>query len=270
MKFSILLSVYFKENAIFLNDSLNRIINNSEKPTEVVIVKDGPLTDQLNLTIENWEKEYPNIIKTIDLPENIGLGKALNEGIKHCSNEWIFRMDTDDICLPNRFKKQINYLQENPHISLLGGNIEEFNEDMTESNGQRNIAIEHNNILKLAKKRNPFNHVTVAFKKSAVLAVGGYQHHLYMEDYNLWIRMISSDYKTHNLQDVLVNVRAGTIMVSRRRGLKYIKSELQLAKLKIKLKIDTPLSATLIFAMRSIPRLLPTSILNIIYKKLRK
>ncbi|WP_235846338.1 glycosyltransferase [Morganella psychrotolerans] len=152
MKFSILLSVYFKENAIFLNDSLNRIINNSEKPTEVVIVKDGPLTDQLNLTIENWEKEYPNIIKTIDLPENIGLGKALNEGIKHCSNEWIFRMDTDDICLPNRFKKQINYLQENPHISLLGGNIEEFNEDMTESNGQRNIAIEHNNILKLAKK----------------------------------------------------------------------------------------------------------------------
>lgn len=270
MKFSVVLSVYHKEKPDFLEKSLISIIENTKNPTEIIIIKDGPLTNVLNNIIKKWISKYPYIIKSVSLATNQGLGNALNEGLKHCSNEWIFRMDTDDICLPDRFEKQISYIQENPHISLVGGNTEEFSEDMTISNGQRNVACEHNDIIKLAKKRNPFNHMTVAFKKSSVLDVGGYQHHLYMEDYNLWLRMIAAGYKTHNLQDVLVNVRAGSSMVSRRRGLTYIKSEFQLAKLKIKSKIDSPLSATIIFFMRSIPRILPTSLLNIIYKKLRK
>ncbi|QQU41257.1 glycosyltransferase [Morganella morganii] len=270
MKFSVVLSVYHKEKPDFLEKSLISIIENTKRPTEIIIIKDGPLTSVLNNVIKKWISKYPYIIKSVSLATNQGLGNALNEGLKHCSNEWIFRMDTDDICLPDRFEKQIAYIQENPHVSLVGGNTEEFSEDMMISNGQRNVASEHNDIVKLAKKRNPFNHMSVAFKKSAVLAVGGYQHHLYMEDYNLWLRMIAAGYKTHNLQDILVNVRAGSSMVSRRRGLTYIKSEFQLAKLKIKSKIDSPLSATIIFFMRSIPRILPTSLLNVIYKKLRK
>lgn len=270
MKFSVVLSLYHKEKPDFLEESLISIIENTKHPTEIIIIKDGPLTSELNNVIKKWISNYPYIIKSVSLSTNQGLGNALNEGLKHCSNEWIFRMDTDDICLPDRFEKQISYIQGNPHISLVGGNTEEFSEDMMISNGQRNVASEHNDIVKLSKKRNPFNHMTVAFKKSAVLAVGGYQHHLYMEDYNLWLRMIAAGYKTHNLQDILVNVRAGSSMVSRRRGLTYIKSEFQLAKLKIKSKIDSPLSATIIFFMRSIPRILPTSLLNVIYKKLRK
>ncbi|WNP30598.1 glycosyltransferase [Morganella morganii] len=268
MKISIILSIYYKERREYLTECLKSIYQQTIKADEIIIVIDGEIPDYLSHEIKRWSVYLPII--SITLPENIGLGKALNEGLKHCSNEWIFRMDTDDICLPDRFEKQISYIQENPHISLIGGNTEEFSEDMTISNGRRNVACEHNDIIELAKKRNPFNHMTVAFKKSAVLAVGGYQHHLYMEDYNLWLRMIAAGYKTHNLQDVLVNVRAGSSMVSRRRGLTYIKSEFQLAKLKIKSKIDSPLSATIIFFMRSTPRILPTSLLNIIYKKLRK
>ena len=270
MNFSILVSVYYKENSIFFHSSLESIFNNSILPQEIIVVKDGPLSPVLDNVLEHWQNRYPNLIKIISILHNSGLGNALNEGLKHCTNEWIFRMDTDDICLSDRFENQINLINNKPDVSLIGGNIEEFNEDMTISNGQRNVAREHYDIIKLAKKRNPFNHMTVAFRKSAVLAVGGYQHHLYMEDYNLWLRMIAAGYKTHNLQDILVNVRAGSSMVSRRRGLTYIKSEFQLAKLKIKSKIDSPLSATIIFFMRSIPRILPTSLLNVIYKKLRK
>ncbi|HIC2886339.1 TPA: glycosyltransferase [Morganella morganii] len=270
MNFTILMSLYISENEKNFMECMCSLFNQTVTITEIILVLDGELKPSLYKTLDIIVKNSIIPITIISLKKNVGLGEALNEGLKHCSNEWIFRMDTDDICLPDRFEKQISYIQENPHISLIGGNTEEFSEDMTISNGQRNVASKHNDIVKLAKKRNPFNHMTVAFKKSAVLAVGGYQHHLYMEDYNLWLRMIAAGYKTHNLQDILVNVRAGSSMVSRRRGLTYIKSEFQLAKLKIKSKIDSPLSATIIFFMRSIPRILPTSLLNVIYKKLRK
>ncbi|MBW5408396.1 glycosyltransferase [Morganella morganii] len=268
MNFSILISLYNKEKPDYLYSSLLSIKDNTILPSQIVIVFDGPISNDLSDVVFTFMNLLP--IDIIKLPKNVGLGNALNIGLTKCNYDIIFRMDTDDICLPNRFEKQINYIQENPHISLVGSNTEEFNEDMTISNGQRHVACEHDDIIKLAKKRNPFNHMTVAFKKSAILAVGGYQHHLYMEDYNLWLKLIAAGYKTHNLQDILVNVRAGSSMVSRRRGLTYIKSEFQLAKLKIKSKIDTPLSATIIFFMRSIPRILPTSLLNVIYKKLRK
>lgn len=268
MNFSILISLYNKENPANLHSSLLSIKNNTIHPDQIVIVFDGPINNELSDIVFSFMNLLP--IDVVKLPDNVGLGNALNIGLTKCSHNIIFRMDTDDICLPNRFEKQINYIKENPHISLMGSNTEEFSEDMTISNGYRNVACEHCDIITLAKKRNPFNHMTIVFKKNAVLAVGGYQHHLYMEDYNLWLRLIAAGYKTHNLQDILVNVRAGSSMVSRRKGLTYIKSEFQLAKLKIKLKIDSPFSATVIFFMRSIPRILPTSILNIIYKKLRK
>ena len=268
--FSVLMSIYKNEKINHFEQCIDSLKKQTILPNEIIIVLDGPIQSDLSEKLDYLVKMESISFVLIPLDKNVGLGYALNIGLTHCSNDWIFRMDTDDICLPDRFEKQISYIQGNPHISLVGGNTEEFSEDMMISNGQRNIACEHNDIIKLAKKRNPFNHMTVAFKKSAVLSVGGYQHHLYMEDYNLWLRMIAAGYKTHNLQDILVNVRAGSSMVSRRRGLTYIKSEFQLAKLKIKSKIDSPLSATIIFFMRSIPRILPTSLLNVIYKKLRK
>ncbi|MGJ7131457.1 glycosyltransferase [Morganella morganii] len=150
MKFSVVLSVYHKEKPDFIEQSLISIINNNRKPSEIIIMEDGLLTSELNSIIKKWVSNYPDIIKSVSLATNQGLGKALNEGLRHCSNEWIFRMDTDDICLPDRFEKQIAFIQENPHISLIGSNTEEFSEDMTISNGYRNVACEHNDIIKLA------------------------------------------------------------------------------------------------------------------------
>lgn len=268
--FTVLLSIYKKENPDFLLTALHSVINQTEKPNEVILVKDGPLTVELESTINTFFAQQAIYFKLVDIPINVGLGNALNEGLKHCSNEWVFRMDTDDYCLPDRFEKQIKYIQNNLDVVLLGSSTEEFDSNLQKSLGLRNPPTTHNEILHYAKKRNPFNHMTVAFRKDVIEQVGGYQHHLYMEDYNLWIRVIAAGHKVANLSDVLVNVRGGDSMIKRRKGLVYIKSELQLAKLKIEHKIDNPINAYLTFMLRSIPRLLPTSILSQVYKTLRK
>ncbi|WP_336426622.1 glycosyltransferase family 2 protein [Providencia sp. wls1916] len=268
IQFSVLISLYDKESPQFFEQCLYSILKTTPLPFEIILVLDGSINEELLIIINKYKTFLP--IKIFPLPKNVGLGNALNEGLKHCSNEWVFRMDTDDFCLPDRFEKQIKYIQNNPDVVLLGSSTEEFDSNLEKSLGLRNPPTSHNEILHYAKKRNPFNHMTVAFRKDVIQQVGGYQHHLYMEDYNLWIRVIAAGHQVANLSDVLVNVRGGDSMIKRRKGLVYIKSELQLAKLKIEQKIDTPINAYLTFMLRSIPRLLPTSILSQVYKNLRK
>ncbi|MTC15444.1 glycosyltransferase [Providencia alcalifaciens] len=271
MPFSVLLSLYKEENELYLDDCLSSIlINQTLKPNELVIVLDGEITLALENVISKWVIQSPIPFKVIPLPTNVGLGNALNIGLKHCSNIWVFRMDTDDYCSHLRFQKQIEHIHSNDSLALLGSCTEEFNASMNHSISLRKVPCSYNEIKKYLKHRNPFNHMTVAFRKDVIQSVGGYQHHLYMEDYNLWIRVIAAGHQVANLSEALVNVRGGDSMIKRRKGLVYIKSELQLAKLKIEQKIDTPINAYLTFILRSIPRLLPTSILSQVYKNLRK
>ncbi|USR64956.1 glycosyltransferase [Providencia stuartii] len=271
LKFSVLLSIYYKENPSFLHSCLESLfLNKKFIPDEILIIKDGPLNSALESTLDLWLNKYPNVIKTLSLEINQGLGFALNYGISFCRNNWVFRMDTDDLCSPDRFEKQIQYIEDNPTVSLFGSNIAEFDITMKYPQGIRTVPTTYNQITQQVKKRNPFNHMTVAFRKDIIESVGGYQHHLYMEDYNLWIRVIAAGHQVGNIDEVLVNVRGGDSMIKRRKGLIYIKSELQLAKLKIEKKIDSPFNAYINFIIRSIPRLLPTYMLSKVYKKLRK
>lgn len=268
MKFTVLLSLYYKESAEYFEQCLNSILENSNQPDQIVIVYDGPVGSELEHVVRKFLTYLPIDIKK--LPQNVGLGKALNHGLKFCKNNYVFRMDTDDVCLPDRFENQIRFLENNPDVALLGGAINEFDESMQISQGVRFSVSKHSEIKQYCKKRNPFNHMTVAFKKDIIEKIGGYQHHLYMEDYNLWLRVIAEGYLTHNIDTVLVKARAGTNMVLRRKGLNYIKSEIQLAQLKYKLKIDG-LAGTIGCALvRIAPRLLPLSALEFVYKRLRK
>ncbi|QPE17513.1 glycosyltransferase [Providencia rettgeri] len=262
LNFSVLLSVYKNENPIYLNEAIESIYDNQDiKPTEIVLVKDGPLTDELNIVIESWKTRLHNTLKIIDIPTNVGLGNALNLGLKECSYDWVMRMDTDDISTPHRFSTQIEYIRNNPEVDLIGGFIEEFNENLSESLGKRIVPLQRDTIRKQSKKLNPFNHVTVCFKKNVISSVGGYQHHLFMEDYNLWLRVISANHNVANIDDIFVNVRAGSNMITRRKGWTYIKSELKLAKLKRELKIDNYLSSNLILISRCLARILPNNLL---------
>ena len=264
--FSVLISLYYKENPIYLQKCMQSIWDDqSIKPTEVVLVLDGPVGDSLMQVVNISKENIGEAFKVISLEENLGLGKALNEGLKYCTHEWVFRMDTDDICKPDRFEKQIQFIRENPEVVLFSGQIVEFNENPDDATVLKSVPTEHTDIIKFAQKRSPFNHMTVAYRKSVIEAVGGYQHHLFMEDYNLWLRVIGAGYMVGNLPDILLYARVGNGMHARRKGLEYVNSELQLLKLKKGLKLQDPIHANILFLLRSSFRLLPSTLLGKIY-----
>lgn len=266
MNHSVLMSIYCKENSHFLTQCLESIWDNQIlKPTEIILVKDGVLTPELEQVIARWQEKLGDILKVVSLEQNVGLGKALNIGLQYCSYDWVFRMDTDDISTPDRFLKQIEFIQKNPDIVLFGGQILEFNQDISDANVLKAVPITDKEIRKFAQKRCPFNHMTVAYKKDVILKLGGYQHHLFMEDYNLWLRVMGAGYQVANLPDIILYARVGNGMYARRRGWQYVQSEKQLLNLKLKLKIQPIVPAVFLFCIRSFFRLLPSSLLEKVY-----
>lgn len=269
MKFSVLMSLYIKENPLFLVECFTSLVNQTYPADEIVLVLDGMITPELEQVIEQFQPKLP--LKLVPLAQNVGLGKALNEGINQCSNEWLFRMDTDDICYPERFAKQVEFIEKNPDVVLFSTHIAEFDKDPQHILSIREVPISFEEIVRFNKMRSPFNHMTVAYKKSVLHEVGGYQHHLFLEDYNLWNRVIAGGYKVGNLPDVLLYARTnGDAMIGRRRGWGYAKSEWKLFKLKYRLKIQGLCAGLITFLMRTVPRLLPVSVLKFIYKHMRK
>ncbi|WP_419239787.1 glycosyltransferase [Photobacterium leiognathi] len=264
---SVLMSLYKGEKELFLSEALSSIEVQTVQPDEIIIVHDGPLTEELYDTLNTWRCRLP--IKDVILEKNVGLGFALNEGLKKCKHDLIARVDTDDINLPNRFKIQYEYMCENPEIAMCGSHITEFDQKPEEIISARKVPI-GNDISKSIFKRNPFNHMSVMYRKSAVLDSGSYQHLKFMEDYYLWIRMYLKGYKLANLDMVLVNARIGNGMLERRKGFDYYKSELRF--MKYLLNADVPNKPRIAgrFLVRSHIRLLPKSLLRRVYKITRK
>lgn len=263
MSFSVLISIYYKEQAEHFDACMESIWDNQTlKPSEIIVIEDGPLTPELNKVIAYWKEKIEDILKVTKLTENVGTGKAKNIGLQQCSNEIVCIVDTDDICVPERFKKQIDFLQENPSVSIVGGQILEFVEDIQNPTGMRQVPLSHENLKNYAKRQSPFNNMTITYRKKHILEVGGYQHHLWMEDYNLFLRVIARGYKIQNLPDVLVYARIDNGMHGRRKGYKYIKSEKKLLDLKKELKLQNPIHANMLFLIRSVFRLMPSSLLG--------
>lgn len=264
--FSVLSSIYYKEKPEYLDQCFVSIWNSqTTKPTEIVLVLDGPIGGELTACVQKWQLKIGDCLKIIQLSQNVGLGKALNEGLKHCSNEWVFRMDTDDICTPDRFEKQIKFIKRNPEVVLCSGQIMEFDQHISDADVLKAVPIGYEKIKQFAQKKCPFNHMTVAYKRDVILALGGYQHHLFMEDYNLWLRVIAAGYKVDNHPDVLLYARVGNGMHARRKGFQYIKSEKQLRDLKKQLKLQSAFHANMLFVIRSMFRLMPATLLGKIY-----
>lgn len=267
MKFSVLMSLYYKEQPDYLNQCFHSIWDaQTVRPAEIVLVLDGAIGTELGATIQQWQTHINSVLKVISLPENVGLGQALNAGLAHCTHNWVFRMDTDDVCKPDRFEKQIEYLEHHPDTVLLGTQVLEFQHSITDANTLKSVPISNVEIQKYAKTRNPFNHMTVAYNRDALLALGAYRHHLFMEDYNLWLRMIAAGYPAHNLPEALLYARIGNGMHARRRGWQYIKSEKLLMSLKKQLGIQHTCSAYAVFLVRVVTRFLPSKLLGTIYR----
>ena len=236
MKFSVLMSVYYKESPKFLYEALESVLTQTVMPSEIVCIKDGLLTEELELILNEFSTKYNDIFKFIGFDENKGLGYALRIGVEECSYEIIARMDTDDIARKDRFEKQLNIISEQ-NIDIVGSNILEFDGNINNIISKREVPSTFESIKEYAKKRNPFNHMTVMYKKTAVLKAGNYKEFLWFEDYNLWVRMIVSGAKMYNIDEALVYARTGTAMFERRGGLTYVKREYSMQKDMRRLKI---------------------------------
>ncbi len=269
MKFSLLMSLYFKEDPIAYEQCLSSIVNQSLLPDEVIIVHDGPIGNEL-LKIE---KSFINVlpIKIIKLFTNVGLGKALNEGLRYCTNEYIARMDTDDICYKDRFKIQLRFMIKNSDIDICSSYISEFkNNDPDDIYAYRKLPISHNEISKYIKKRSPINHMAVIYKKEVIESIGGYKHLLYMEDYYLCLRLFLAGYKFANIPQILVNVRAGNNMIIKRGGIIYLKSEFKLLKFMLEKKIIGYIDFLLLFLLRGTVRIIPIYCRKLVYNIIRE
>lgn len=222
--FSVLLSLYYKESPKYLRQSLDSIFQQSTLSPEIVLVEDGPLTEELYQVVSEYSKKYPEL-KIIPLAGNVGLGNALNEGLKHCSYDIVARMDTDDIAKPNRFEKQLKVFEEHPEYDVVGAWIDEFEGDIQNVSSTRVLPETPDDIYEFAKKRNPINHPVVMFRKSAVAAAGGYKHFPLFEDYYLWGRMLLNGARFYNIQESLLYFRFSPEMFKRRGGFKYACTE---------------------------------------------
>lgn len=225
--FSVLISVYYREQPLFLSEALQSVFNQSIPPTQVVLVKDGALTPELDEVIDGFVQRY-NTLKVVSLPQNVGLGEALNQGLRHCSYDLVARMDSDDICVEDRFEKQLNVFRQFSDLSVVGGAIEEFSSDVSLLEGSRILPQNPDELDRFAKSKSPLNHVTVMFKKNDVVRAGGYQSFYLLEDYWLWGRMLKDGARFYNVSSTLVFVRGGAAMALRRGGWKYVKSEIKL------------------------------------------
>ncbi|MDU6293985.1 glycosyltransferase [Streptococcus sp. 959] len=216
------MSVYIKENPTFLKDAIESVQNQTLKPSELVLVEDGPLTPELYQVLDQVEAQSEIPVKRCPLEQNQGLGLALRYGVLQCQYDIIARMDTDDIAVPDRFEKQVQ-LMEKDNLDLLGGHIAEFIDNPDEIVSYRRVPTQHVDIVAYQRMRSAFNHMTVMFKKDMVLKAGNYEDGLYMEDDLLWLNMIAAGAKTGNLDQILCQVRVGAGMFERRGGLRYLK-----------------------------------------------
>lgn len=222
------MSVYYRETPEFLNQAMESIQTQTLSTNNFVLVCDGPLNSALDKVIAAKQREMGMALDVIHLTKNGGLGNALNEGIKHCKNELIARMDSDDIAYSDRCEKQIKVFNSHPEVSICSGIVEEFTARPDIVDARRAPPETNEEIVEFAKKRNPFNHPCVMYKKSAVEAVGSYQDFYLLEDYYLWIRMLMAGYQGYNIQEPLLHMRAGDDMYKRRAGWKYAKAQITL------------------------------------------
>jgi glycosyltransferase involved in cell wall biosynthesis len=215
---SALVCVYEKDNAEHFGLAIKSLYEQTLLPNEVVIVGDGKLSDELYDEIKSLKKHYPSI-KYYELEKNSGIGAASNYGISKCKNELIAKMDSDDISLPERIEKQVAEFQDDPKLSALGGQLEEFaNNDPDQVASRREVPLDSEKIVRFARRRSPINNPTVMFRKTDVQSVGGYPEMNRAEDYLLFVKMIASGKVLRNLPDVLVKYRLDADNIKRRKS----------------------------------------------------
>ena len=221
------MSVYYKEKPEWLDYSIDSMFKQTILPDEFILVEDGPLTEELDKVVEKWTQKEKGIFKVLKIEKNGGLGPALEKGILECKNEFIARMDSDDYSMPDRIEKQFKMFESDPELGLVGSNVEEFEGTIENINCSVILPENHDSIYKFSKKRCPFRHPSLLYKKSEILKAGNYREFYLCEDYDLYVRLLRSGCKCYNIQEPLVYMRIGEDFYKRRGGWKYMKTILK-------------------------------------------
>lgn len=268
-KYSVLMTVYYKEKAEFLREAIESMLNQTVKPSEFVLVEDGPLTDELYKVIDEYKKNP--IFKKIELKENQGSGPASAAGVLACSNEWIARLDSDDYSVPERIEKQFKLLDSDPKINVIGANVIEIETERPE-NQQKVILPEKNDeIRKYTGRRCPFRTSAILFKKDMVLEAGNYRTFRRVEDYDMFARLVANGAVCANVQEYLTYMRIDKDYYRRRGGMKIAKSIIKLKKEIRKLGLSTISDWLISVPIQVTVSLMPNGARDVFYRKvLRK
>lgn len=267
--FSALVTVYQKDKPLYFKEALDSILNQTTPPSEIIIVQDGPLTEDLESIVNNFKTSCPNLVKIVPIPQNVGTGFAINEGLKNCTFDLVAKVDSDDINFSNRFEQQINIFNKYPDLSVVSSSIVEFqNDNIKDIISYRIVPELHENIVKFARKRSPINHPVVMYKKADIIAAGGYNCLTYGEDYDLVIRMILKGFKFYNISQPLLYFRSNIDTIKKRGGWWYLKLELQLHYKFYKIGFLTLPQFISNISIRTFFRIIPANIRKRAYQKL--
>ena len=266
-KYSVLMSLYEKEHPEYLREALDSMINQTVKPDEIVLVEDGPLTDELYNVVAEYKSNYPELMHVIVNEKNLGLGLALNRGLKECRNELVARMDTDDISKPDRCEKQLKRFEDRPELSIVGSHIDEFIDSPDNVISQRRVPITFETIYEYAKRRSAFNHPTVIYKKSAVLTEGGYSNLRRNQDVDLFGRMLFQGYKAENIDEALVWFRCSNELAARRKSWENTWSYIETIRKFWKMGYSTFVDYMAVLIAQTGMYLIPIHVQNWLYKK---
>lgn len=240
--YSVLMSVYAGENPEYLEAAIDSMFCQTVPTDDFVLVCDGPLTDALNQVIRTQKKNHGGVFHVIRLRKNGGLGHALRVGTKLCRHELIARMDSDDLSFPDRCEKELRLFREDGRLGICSGTVVEFCGQPECRTGIRRLPQEYREIVHFSRKRNPFNHPAVMFRKSEALRAGGYSERFhYFEDYYLWVRMLIRGSRGRNHPDPILYMRTSDDMYRRRGGKAYAACLLQFHGWMVRAGWSTPL-----------------------------
>jgi glycosyltransferase involved in cell wall biosynthesis len=262
---TVLMSVYRRDDARLFRRALDSVFSGSVAPDALVLMVDGPVGDELSAVIAEVEA-LPGV-RVHHLEQNVGLAAALNAGLERVETAWVLRADADDVNAADRFARQARFANEHPDVALFGGAITEVDPIDGKVIAHRTVPIGHEDIRRRCAARNPFNHMTVAFKIEPVRAVGGYPLLHLREDYGLWALLLKEGVKTGNLPDVVVMATTGRDMYQRRGGWRYAAGEWALQSHLVRCGLKSWPAACVHGAMRSVVFLMPAALRGWIYER---
>lgn len=269
---SALMSIYRGTPAGELRAALDSLLAQTRPADEIVLVYDGPVSGEVSEAVRGYVDKPGARARVVELPDNRGLGPALQAGLETITSDYVLRLDTDDIAYPERLEKQLEFMEAHPEVAALGTAVTEF-QDESELGDPASLRVRalpttHEEIARYALTNSPLNHPSVMLRTADVTAAGGYRGVHFMEDYDLWARLIASGRRLHNLPEPLTHFRVSPAQFARRTGREMFAAERNMQANLVSYGLVSPWRARANLVARTAYRMLPKPLLTRVYAKL--